>query len=325
MSAIDAAVSTLQQLADPADDFRADVLAGLMGSPKRISSKHLYDKRGSELFDRICELEEYYPTRCELEIMRRHSGEIAEQFAGPVHLVEFGSGSSIKTRLLLDHLDPCSTYLPVDVSREHLEASCDALRAEYPGLAIQPVCGDFTEPLPMPEGLDRSAPTVVYFPGSTIGNFEEAAAVGLLRNIREIAGEDGQALIGVDLRKDAAVVHAAYNDREGVTAEFTKNLLRRINRELRADFQLQDFDYHAHYNTHKGRIEAALVSRRDHRVSVDGQPVAFGRGEAIRTEYSHKYTIPKFAAMAERAGLELARQWNDTRRYFAVLLLRAAR
>ncbi|TWT75495.1 Histidine-specific methyltransferase EgtD [Posidoniimonas polymericola] len=317
MTAFDTATS--HQIVD--SGFAADVLAGLSDNPKWISSKHLYDKRGSELFDKICGLDEYYVTRAEAEIMRASSAEIVEQLGGPVNLIEFGSGSSMKTRLLLDHLDPASVYLPVDVSREHLEESCEALAADFPELAIEPLPGDFTQPIELPEWADNGLANVTYFPGSTLGNFEEADAIGLLKNMRSLCGDDGQALIGVDLQKDPQVIHAAYNDREGVTAEFTKNLLRRINRELGAEIPVDDFDYHAHYNTAKGRIEAALVSRCDQRHEVRGREISFGRGEPIRTEYSHKYTIPQFAAMADQAGFELRRQWNDRRRYFAVLLM----
>lgn len=301
--------------------FAADVLSGLTDHPKWISSKHLYDKRGSELFDQICELDEYYVTRCEAEIMEASSADIVAQLGGAVNLIEFGSGSSMKTRLLLDHLDPASVYLPVDVSRQHLEESCAALAADYPELSIEPIAADFTQPIELPEWADNGLPNVAYFPGSTLGNFEEAAAVGLLENMRALSGDDGLALVGIDLQKDPQVIHDAYNDRAGVTEAFTKNLLRRINRELDAALPLDDFDYHAHYNTAKGRIEAALVSRCDQRHKVHGREIAFGRGEAIRTEYSHKYTIPQFAAMADQAGFELRRQWNDRRRYFAVLLM----
>lgn len=302
-----------------ANGFRRDLLSGLAAQPRSIPSKHLYDKRGSELFDRICTLPEYYLTRCESQIMRRHAGEMARRLGGTVRLVELGSGSSMKTRLLLDHLGDESIYLPVDVSREHLRQSAMALAADYPRLRILPVCGDFSRPLRLPEEGQEYLPTVVYFPGSTIGNFEQHDALRLLDSIRTLCGPGGQLLIGVDLRKAPDVIHAAYNDRQGVTEAFTKNLLQRANRELDADFDLEAFDYKAEYQERAGRIKASLVSNRPQVVRVDEQEFVFEEKDEIHTEYSHKYSEDEFQRLAEQAGFVLRDLWRDTRGYFAVM------
>lgn len=304
--------------------FLADGLRGLSGSPKWIPSKHLYDKRGSELFDQICQLDEYYVTRCEMEIMHRHAGEMAAALGSPVRLVEFGSGSSVKTRLLLDHLCDRSIYLPVDVSAEHLAESAAQLRLEYPDIEVRPIQADFSCDFSLPS----DAPGVrvaVYFPGSTIGNFEHHTAKRLLRRIRMLCGLGGELLIGIDLRKDPQVTQAAYDDAQGVTAEFTYNLLLRMNRELAADFNRDAFSYRAVYDEDAGRIEASLVSKREQTVSLAGQVFHLEHGEAIRTEYSHKYTLAQFDSLAASAGFERSRTWTDEKDWFAVLLLKAVR
>jgi dimethylhistidine N-methyltransferase len=301
------------------DTFLEDVLAGLRRRPKRLLSKYLYDERGSQLFENICDLEEYYPTRTELGIMRRSVREMAREIGPLVRLVEYGSGASVKTRLLLDALQSCAAYIPVDISGDHLQQVAQRLAAAHPEIEILPVCADFTEAFdgPVPDAAFDC--TVVYFPGSTIGNFGHDQAVSLLGQMADQCGTGGGLLIGIDLQKDVAVIEAAYNDRRGVTAEFNLNLLARINRELEADFDLGSFTHRAPYNRAADRIEMHLVSDRDQTAVVAGEAIRFRRGESICTEHSHKYTIEGFAAMAARAGFALQKVWTDARRYFAVL------
>ncbi len=299
--------------------FLADVLVGLSDNPKRLPCKYFYDRRGSQLFEQICELDEYYLTRSELAIMRRFAPQMADQLGPGVMLIEFGSGSSLKTRLLLDHLVDQVAYVPVDISGQHLQRSAEDISASYPTVQVLPVCADFTAEFELPV-LDRiPACTAVYFPGSTIGNFPPDAAARLLSRIAELCGADGSLLIGIDLKKDVEIIEAAYNDRLGVTAEFNLNLLRRINRELGADFQLDQFRHRADYNETDGRIEMHLVSPREQTVSIAENSFAFAKGESICTEFSHKYSVEEFEAIAARSGLTLSREWTDPRRHFAVL------
>ncbi len=307
-------------LGDPAvQQFRTDVLRGLSQNPKQLPSKYFYDRQGSSLFDAICELEEYYLTRTELAIMRAHAVEIASSLPADGVLVELGSGSSVKTRLLLDHLPALRAYVPVDISREHLLAAADRLQRRYRELDVLPLVADFTAPFSLPPRSERASRTV-YFPGSTIGNFEPAEAELILHRIAALTGPAGGLLIGIDLRKDPAVIEAAYNDPRGITAEFNLNLLRRINRELGGDFPVFDFEHEAQYDPAAGRIEMRLRCMAAQRVQVAGKCFAIKQGEAIHTEYSHKYTVEGFAAMASEAGFQLQKQWTDDRRYFAVLL-----
>lgn len=301
--------------------FRDDALAGLRGSPKSLPCKYFYDKRGSELFDEICLLDEYYLTRSELGIMERHAAEMGQQIGPGVMLVEYGSGSSVKTRYLLDGLPDPVAYVPVDISDEHLHETARELERDYPQIEILPVCADFTREFALPLSERSTTHAAVYFPGSTIGNFQPHKAAELLERITRLCGTGGGLLIGIDLQKDPRTIEAAYNDRRGVTAEFNLNLLRRINRELDGDFDLDQFEHRAVYNAQAGRVEISLVSRRDQTVEVGGEAFEFARGEAIHTEYSHKYTIDGFAEMAARAGLTLRREWTDPKRYFAVLHL----
>lgn len=298
--------------------FLRDVRQGLSGPRKTIPCKYLYDRRGSRLFDRICELDEYYPTRTELSIMRRYPDEIAAQIGPGVALVEYGSGSSVKTRWLLDHLDEPIAYVPVDISEDHLRETAVRLAGLYPAIDIVPVCADFTRPFRLPAFPREPSHAAVYFPGSTIGNFEPAAARSLLASIAEVVGEGGGAIIGFDLRKDAAVIEAAYNDGEGVTAEFNLNLLERINRELGADFEVDSFEHAAEYQPEHGRIEMSLVSTRDQEVTIGDDVFAFERDEPIHTEHSHKYTVDLFGEMASAAGMTMRRVWTDPRDWFAV-------
>lgn len=303
------------------ETFLEDVLAGLKDHPRNLPCKYFYDERGSQLFDEICDLDEYYLTRTELGIMSRYASEMAEQIGTGVMLVEYGSGSSIKTRLLLDALIDPVAYVPVDISLEHLKKSADRLSAAYPDLEVLPVCADFTQSFTLPTPTRTPTHAAVYFPGSTIGNFQPEAAKRLLAGIAPLCGTGGGLLIGIDLQKEVSTLEAAYNDAKGVTAEFNLNLLQRINEELGADFDLDQFEHAASYDNAHGRIEIGLRSQQDQVVTLDGQHFRFDEGEEIRTEYSHKYTIDGFAEIARDVGLELHRFWTDNDEMFGVLHL----
>lgn len=304
-----------------ADPFRADVLASLSRPQKRLPAKYFYDAAGSRLFDRICELPEYYPTRTELGILGRNAGAMADWCGPDCLLVELGAGSLTKVRFLLDRLVNPSGYVPVDVSGDHLRAAARALAAEYPALAVRPVVADFTTPFALPQLPARRR--VVYFPGSTIGNFEPAEADALLRRVARLVGPSGGLILGVDLRKPVEVLEPAYNDAAGVTAAFNRNLLARINRELGADFDPAAFAHRAFYNAERSRIEMHLVSERRQRVRVGPTAFDFRPGESIHTENSHKYDVRELADRAAGCGLQLAATWTDERGYFAVLALTA--
>ncbi len=307
------------------DGFRRDVISGLRSAPKRLSPKYFYDSEGSRLFDEICELPEYYVTRTELSILETRADEIASRLAasGPVKLVEPGAGSGTKTRLLLRALGEqrCVGYVPVDISCAHLERAAAQLRREIPWLRVTPLAADFSLELPLPS-RETAARTVVYFPGSTLGNFDPEEARRLLSRFRQAAGPDGLVLLGVDLKKDPAELHAAYNDARGVTAAFNKNLLRRMNDELGADFELDAFHHYAFYAPAFGRIEMHLVSARRQDVHVGGETFAFQEGESLCTEHSYKFDRA-IERLARKAGLEVSSWWLDDARRFAMLLLRA--
>lgn len=302
-------------------EFLEDVLSGLSACAKTLPCKYFYDERGSQLFDAICELDEYYLTRSELSIMERYAGEMAEQIGSGVMLIEYGSGSSVKTRLLLDQLRDPVAYVPVDISREHLQHTADDLATAYFETEILPVCADFTTDFELP--CSRRTPThsAVYFPGSTLGNFEPDAAYELLAGIGALCGSGGGLLIGIDLQKDIDVIEAAYNDAAGGTSEFNLNLLRRINRELGADIDLEAFEHQASYDIEPGRVEIRLVSQQTQEVRIGTECFQFNEGESIVTEYSHKYTIAEFEELARSAGLTMRRYWTDDREYFAVVHL----
>jgi len=299
--------------------FLRDCLAGLRARPKRLPCKYFYDQRGSQLFDRICALDEYYLTRAELAIMDQFAPEMGAQIGERAMLVEFGSGSSVKTRYLLDALTDPVAYVPIDVSGDHLRLTARELARDYPHIEILPVWADFTRDFDLPRTARTSSSTTIYFPGSTIGNFLPAAAARLLRRIAICCGMVGGLLIGIDLQKDQVRIEAAYNDRLGVTAEFNLNLLGRMNRELAADFDLNQFSHRANYNQAASRIEMYLVSRQAQTVIIGGEAIEFAAGEAICTEYSHKYTVEQFATMAAKAGLSIRARWMDANRDFAVL------
>lgn len=300
-------------------DFLEDVIAGLSLPQKALPPKYFYDAAGSKLFERICRLREYYLTRAELALTREHIGAIA-RFAGRgCELVEYGSGASLKTRLLIRALRP-SAYLPVDISEEALDGAARRLAREFAGLRIVPLNADFSRPLQLPEASGRRQ-RVIYFPGSTIGNLTPEEAHAFLAMSRDQAAK---ALVGVDLKKDANVLHAAYNDSRGVTAAFNLNLLARINRELGGDFDPKRFAHYAFYNAALGRIEMHLVSRARQTARVAGHRFAFEAGESIHTENSYKYSADEFRALAAQAGFRAQRLWTDRKGLFALHGLAAA-
>ena len=305
----------------PSSDLLEVAQRGLGAKPKRLPSWLFYDERGSMLFERICEQPEYYLTRCEIALMDEHAPGIADELGSGVRLVEYGSGNAHKTRMLLEHLHAPVAYVPVEISPEPLRRSVERLAAAFPRLPMQPLCADFSKPLRLPIPPRAPRRTVLYFPGSTIGNFENREAAVLLRKMRNEMGDAGGILIGVDLKKDPALIEAAYNDRAGVTAEFTLNMLARLNREIGSNFELSAFAHRAHYNPMAGRIETHLVSRREQQVKVGRANVPFRADEAIQVEYSCKYSLEDFAALAARAGLAVQRVWTDPQRMFSVQYL----
>ena len=301
--------------------MRSEVLASLQAPDKWLSSMYFYDERGSQLFDDICELPEYYPTRTELGIMKANIREICDALGPRAMLIEYGSGSSVKIRTLLAHMEQPAAYVPVEISKEHLVASAEALAADFQDIEIIPVCADFTGEYELPESSRKAERNVVYFPGSTIGNFDPEDALDLLKNMRRDAGHGGGVLIGVDLEKDAATLERAYDDAAGVTATFNLNVLTRLNRELDADFDLENFRHKAIWNDELHRIEMHLVSLRAQAVHIDGVRIDFAAGETIHTESSYKYTLERFAALAGRAGLAVKNVWQDAEKLFSVQYL----
>jgi dimethylhistidine N-methyltransferase len=301
--------------------FLDDVLRGLALPQKAIPPKYFYDERGSQLFERICDLPEYYPTRTEMAIMERHVGEMVTLLGPDAQLVEFGSGASVKTRLLVDRLEP-SLYVPIEISESALREACKALALMFPWLNISAVTADFTLPIRLPEFVGIPVRRkVVYFPGSTIGNFQPDQALAFLQGVREIVGPGGMLLIGVDLKKDKPVLDAAYDDAQGVTAEFNLNLLHRINRELGGDFQVKRFRHKAFYDEQRGWIEMHLESLFSQLAHVGGRRFDFRAGETIHTEISCKYSVEQFQRLAARARLQAEKVWTDPANLFAVHLL----
>jgi len=306
-----------------AADMREEILGGLLAEQKTLPCKYFYDARGSKLFDAICELPEYYLTRTELGIMEMHVADMAAALGTDVLLVEPGSGSSLKTRLLLDHLARPAAYVPVDISRTHLLEAANRLNHIFTDLEVLPVCADFNQSFEVPAPRRHASRTIIYFPGSTIGNFEPEVAIHLLKRLRHLAGTGGGLLIGVDLRKHKLVLENAYNDSAGVTAAFNLNLLQRINRELGSDFDITRFRHHAMYDAVAGRIEMHLVSLGNQLVHIGNECVRLQKNEHIITEYSYKHTLPGFAALASKAGLAVNHVWSDDRRWFSVQYLTA--
>jgi dimethylhistidine N-methyltransferase len=303
--------------------FLREVLHGMSCPNKRLPCKYFYDPIGSALFEEICTLEEYYPTRSELDILQRHGPAIAESLGPHVALIEYGSGSSKKTRLLLDRLHEPAGYLPVDINGEQVRLTAAQLALRYPHLDVHPVEADFTHSFELPDLRRRPARRVVYFSGSTIGNFEPPAARDLLAGIARLCGRGGGLLLAVDLKKDARLLHAAYNDRRGVTAAFNRNLLARINRELGADFALERYDHYAFYNPFPGRIEMHLISQTAQSVRVGKSAFALAAGESICTEHSYKYSLRDCQRLAEAAGMEVRAVWLDEAGLFSVQYLSA--
>jgi dimethylhistidine N-methyltransferase len=305
---------------DETATFRADVLAGLARTPKRLPSKYFYDARGSALFEAICAQPEYYLTRAELELMRGHIADIAAALGPGLRLVEYGSGSGVKTRLLLEHLHEPVAYVPVEISPDALVASVERLGTAFPQIEMLPVCADFTRPVELPCPKRKPRRSAIYFPGSTLGNFDAHEAAVLLAQMRAEAGAGGAALVGIDLVKDRAVIEAAYNDAAGVTAAFTLNLLAHINRELGADFDLDAFAHRARWNAMAERIETFIVSRCAQDVRVAGRRFRFDADEAMLVELSCKYSPASFARLAAKGGWRVERTWTDRAGRFALCL-----
>jgi dimethylhistidine N-methyltransferase len=306
------------QVAD--EVFARDVIAGLTARPKRLPPKYFYDETGSRLFEEITRTPEYYPTRTELEILAARAAEITRLFPPGAALIEFGSGSSRKVRILLEAGRICA-YVPVDISAQRLKEEAAWLKRDYPRLAVLPVAADFTQSFRLPRPLAR-LPRAGFFPGSTIGNFEPAQATAFLRHAGRMLGSASVLVVGYDLVKDAGILNAAYNDAAGVTAKFNLNLLHRINRELGADFDTDSFSHSAFFDPERSRVEMHLVSRVRQRVHVCGRVIEFRAAETIHTENSYKYTVDTFAALARNAGWEPIETWTDPARYFAVQALR---
>lgn len=297
-------------------NFREDILMGLRAPQKYIEPKYFYDARGSKLFDQICQLPEYYLTRTEIGLLKQYGNDVARHIGPNTVLFELGSGSSRKIRLLLDALRPDS-YVPMDISKNHLFQSANTLAKDYPWLDIHAVCVDYTDSWSLPPGLKGNR-RIVFFPGSSIGNLTHEDAVGLLRRIAELVGEDGGLLIGVDLIKDIDILESAYNDQAKVTETFNKNLLVRLNRELNADFQLNQFKHLAFYNRDLNRIEMHLASERHQDIRITDECFHFDQGETIHTENSHKYSIAGFQRLASLAGFYPVKAWTDQDNFFSI-------
>ena len=304
--------------------FREEVLAGLCASPRKLPCKFFYDQHGAQLFQQICNLSEYYVTRTEIEILRLHGAEMAAALGPQVELIGLGTGAGTKTKILLEELDRPAVYVPIDISTEQLEKSSGRFRKMFPNLQGLPVAADYLEPFELPLPRHLSSRSVVYFPGSTIGNFEPDHACEFLSRLVDLVGEGGGLLIGLDLQKDRHVIEAAYNDSAGVTAKFNKNLLARINRELGANFDLAHWQHYAVYNPAEGRIEIYLISEIDQTVRIGEHSFKFRAGEKILTEYSYKHTIGGFITLARQAGFEFQQIWTDDQRWFGVFYFTVA-
>lgn len=298
--------------------FRDEVIAGLAQCPRKLPCKFFYDERGAQLFQRICDLPEYYITRTELQILRLHGAEMARALGPRIELIGLGTGAGTKTRILLEELEEPVVYVPIDISKEQLANSTARFREIFPRLEVLPVCADYLEPFELPLPRRPSSRSVVYFPGSTIGNFEPKLAEEFLRRLVDIAGDGGGLLVGIDLRKDRHLIEAAYNDNAGVTAAFNLNLLARANHELGADFDLSRWRHRAIYNATEGRIEMYLISEVDQKVHIEDRHLHFAPGEKILTEYSYKHTPEGFAELARKAGFKFEQIWTDDARLFGV-------
>ncbi len=305
-------------------DFLSEVIAGLSSHPRTLPCKYFYDAIGAALFQKICELPEYYITRTETAILRFHAHEMAQRIGARCELIGLGTGAGTKTRILLEELEAPAVYMPVDISREQLQGSTALFREIFPDLEILPVCADYLEPLELPSPSHKPARKVVYFPGSTIGNFEPDAAMEFLRRIANYCGTGGGLLIGADLQKNPDILERAYNDSSDVTAQFNLNLLARANRELGANFDLKQWRHHAIYNSSEGRIEIYIVSEIDQTVRIQDRQFDFHAGEKITTEYSYKHTPEGFTELARNAGFDFVQMWTDDARLFGVFYFTVA-
>lgn len=309
------------EFAPDRDAIRAEVLEGLARRQKTIPSKLLYDARGSELFERICELDEYYLTRTEIAIMEEHAPDMSAELGADCLVIEYGCGAGVKTRLLLDTLDDPCAYVPIEISRDALESSATALRARYPELPILPVHADYTGDYEIPETGRPASRRVVYFPGSTFGNLQPGPAEAFLKHVGEICGTGGGMLLGIDLDKDADVLERAYNDASGITAAFELNVLERLNREIGSDFCVDLFEYEGVYEAEHSRIGMYLVSQEAQEVQIGSHSIRIDEGERILTEYSYKFTLEGLADLADRTGFGVGRVWTDPADWFGVAYL----
>ena len=317
-----AALAKAHRFDEQTTAFAGDVIDDLSQHPKRLSPKYFYDAAGSELFEQITLLPEYYPTRTELGILRDRAGEIAAIIQDGAALVEFGAGATTKVRLLLEQC-AFGAYVPVDISGDFLKAQADALRKDFPALSVYPVAADFTAPFALPDAV-KAMPKVGFFPGSTLGNFEPHEACAFLRSAGEILGKDARMVIGVDLEKDERVLYDAYNDAAGVTARFNLNVMVRINRELGGNFDTNAFMHRAIYNRDRHRIEMHLISKKAQTVRVLGRSFSFRAGETIHTENSYKYRLERFKALAQGSGWTPRESWTDPDGMFSVHALVAS-
>ena len=306
-------------------EFFSDVVAGLSSEPRTLPCKYFYDARGAALFQKICELPEYYITRTEIDILDRHRAEIAAHLGANIELIGLGTGAGTKTRILIEALEKPAVYIPVDISEKQLRQSTGLFRQIFPTLEILPVCADYLQPFDLPSPRHKAARNIVYFPGSTIGNFDPIGATEFLQRVADFCGRDGGLLIGVDLRKDRHVIEAAYNDKAGVTAQFNLNLLVRANREIGADFDLRYWRHYANYDSSNSRIEMYLISEADQRVRIEDRQFDFRTGERILTEYSYKHTRESFAALAANAGFDFEKMWTDQEALFGIFYFTCSR
>jgi len=296
-------------------------IAGLKASPRQLPCKYFYDAEGARLFEQICELPEYYPTRTEVGILKQHLPEMAKLIGANARIVEYGSGAGTKIRLLLDALREPVAYTPIDISREQLAAAAEELQRDFAELEIQPVCADYSSALTLPSPQRAFARSVVFFPGSTIGNFPQAEALALLKRFARLAAQGDQPgglLIGVDVKKSRERIEAAYNDTQGVTADFNLNILKRLNREVGANFELEHWQHHAFWNEQSGAIEMHLVSRREQQVRINGDRFTFAEGDSVHTENSFKYSPDEFTELAAQAGFVRRGLWQDEEQLFSV-------
>lgn len=317
---------SLLDLAPANGDFLAETLNGLRSQPATLPCKYFYDQRGADLFEQICELPEYYPTRTEISILQDHLQEIAQAIGPSARIVEYGSGAGEKIRLLLNNLERPSAYTPVDISREQLISSANVLQQDFPQLEVLPVCADYASELTLPAPKNAFSRTLVFFPGSTIGNFKPEEALAFLKRFHQLCmqGEEpGMLLIGYDLKKDQATLEAAYNDSQGITAEFNLNLLHRINNELDGQFEIDQWQHEARWNETNGAVEMHLVSQTTQTARINGDTFHFEAGESIHTENSFKYSSPEFKALAEQAGFNRLKHWRDPKQHFQVALYQA--